>query len=382
MPLFQYRAQDNQGRSVEGAVTADTKLAAQTALKDRGLRIFDLVEKGGPAAVAPAPRTVAPTAAPRVQPAAPPAPAAANFHTPVRRAGGKVEQINQNQPAPAVKPIQAGPQKVNMPAPPPAAIVRTKRGTDTGNTFLFAQLASYFRAGVNPAEAFTQLQAHNPRPEYQQSLAEAAKATTEGVRFSQVLERYPDLYAPHIVGMIRASEEAGYLVEACEQVAKQTEDSRRFGYAPKVFFWFSLLNLVFLPPSWLVFRAALDSWDAQDKAGGSLNGWSVLGSTMGQSLKWPVGPAVIALLVFLILGNRWWMSLDRRPLRHAAILKVPSLGKRVRAESVAVFTWTLSMVSWAGIPARDCLGLGGQGDAKPLDAGRFAEGRRRYARRD
>ncbi|HLK13904.1 MAG TPA: hypothetical protein VKT78_03785, partial [Fimbriimonadaceae bacterium] len=165
MPLFQYKAQDGEGRTVEGMVTADSAQAATQSLTARGFRIFDLSQKGGGTTAPPQPaRPAAPVQPPQAAPASFAQrianPVAPDYHTPSRRATGQREQILLNEPVkPKPAPMPAGPQRVNIPAAAPVQIVRTKRGSDKSNTFLFSQLASFFRAGVNPAEAFTRLSA-------------------------------------------------------------------------------------------------------------------------------------------------------------------------------------------------------------------------------
>lgn len=241
-----------------------------------------------------------------------------------------------------------------MPVAAPVQVVRTKRGSDKANTFLFSQLASFFRAGVNPAEAFTQLSATHPKEWYRQSLMEAAKSTSEGLRFSQVLERYPDLYPPHITGMIRAGEEGGFLVEATEAVAEQTNESLKFSRWPLILWWWIFSNIIFIPPLVAGMKAIDNSIDTffGPKADVSANGWSVILGGFWKSTLWPVGPLTILTTILAWGGYAWWMALRNRMLRHKAVLLVPSVGKRARSESLATFAWVLSMVSRAGVAPR------------------------------
>ena len=366
MPLFQYRAQDNEGRTVEGMVTADNASAATQSLTARGFRIFDLAQKGVTVAPTPAaaprptppkpnPQTSSPPQAPRSFSQQVVNPAATSFHTPTRRSGGQSEQILMNAPA-AARPtsVPAGPQRVNLPVAAPVQIVRTKRGTDKANTFLFSQLASFFRAGINPAEAFTRLSSTHPKPWYRESLTEAAKATAEGLRFSQVLERYPDLYPPHIAGMIRAGEEGGFLVEATEAVAEQTNESLKFNRWPLFLFWWVFGNIIFLPPC-IALSSALekmtDTFFGPNATPGA-DGPTVMMQATLHALLWPVGPLTILSTAVCWGSYWWWMQLKQRMLRHRALLRVPTIGKRARSESLATFAWVLSMVSRAGIAPR------------------------------
>jgi type II secretory pathway component PulF len=213
---------------------------------------------------------------------------------------------------------------------------------------------------VNPAEAFTILSRNNPKPWYQESLVEAAKATAEGVRFSQVLERYPDLYPPHIVGMIRAGEEGGFLVEATEAVAEQTSESMKFNRWPMLLFWWVFGNIVFLPPTLSLVNATdrvMDQTVGPTPSGNS-NGFAMLGHAFLSNMLWPVGPMSLLITAVCWGSYRWWMQLKNQMLRHRALLRVPTIGKRARAESLATFGWVLSMVSRAGVSPRMSWELG------------------------
>ena len=183
---------------------------------------------------------------------------------------------------------------------------------------------------------------------------EAAKSTAEGLRFSQVLERYPDLYPPHIPGMIRAGEEGGFLVEAAEAVAEQTNESLKFNRWPLFLFWWVFANVIFLPPCISLMSAVNKLTDTYlgNQPSTDPNGMGMLMHAVLQSLLWPVGPLTLLSTAICWGSYWWWMRLPQRMLRHRALLRVPSIGKRARSESLATFAWALSMVSRAGIAPR------------------------------
>ncbi|HLK13277.1 MAG TPA: type II secretion system F family protein, partial [Fimbriimonadaceae bacterium] len=195
----------------------------------------------------------------------------------------------------------------------------------------------------------------HPKPWYKQSLTEAAKSTSEGLRFSQVLERYPDLYPPHIPGMIKAGEEGGFLVEATEAVAEQTNESLKFNRWPLLLWWWIFGNIIFLPGCYALMGAlnrSTDVYFGPNAASADQNGLRVMLQQTVQCFVWPVGPITILVTAVCWGSYWWWMRLSQRGLRHHALLYVPTIGKRARSESLAIFAWALSMVSRAGVAPR------------------------------
>ncbi|HWA82187.1 MAG TPA: type II secretion system F family protein, partial [Fimbriimonadaceae bacterium] len=181
MPTFEYTAIDRQGNSVQGQVQANNRDEAALSLTRTGLLVSRLAQSNASMpAQAPA-RTPAPVT-PSIQqsqtgrllPGAPPVLNAS--------AGGVATKA-------ALKtPIQAAQKK---------SVIRTKRGTDKDLYFLFSQLQSYARSGVNPVESLTNLSQTCPKEDYRKALAEAADAAKEGRPISDVFERYVDLFPPH-----------------------------------------------------------------------------------------------------------------------------------------------------------------------------------------
>lgn len=328
MPNFRYQARDSAGRPVEGTVQAADIREAQRRLLDQGIRTTSLVSAG----------TQPPSAA---------------VHT-------QASAASPLQPMPQVRP------RIERPAPPPTLnvqtapakpldIVKTRWGTDKDNYFLFTQLASHLKAGINPADSFERLSNNTVREDYRQALQEAARSGVEGKRASDVLRRYPYLFPPHVVGLYAAGETGGFLPEACEAIAGQADSARKFG---RPFVWLgalALMTLICAPMGYWVVESALATWPKQEAAGGMAPGFPTLIQTGFEQLMWPYGPIFLLMAGAFVTGWFWWRSMPRRPRRHALTLRLPLAGKRAWSEGMAVFAWTLSHLSKAAIPPRAAL---------------------------
>ncbi len=341
MPSFEYSAIDRQGNSVQGQVQANTRDEAALSLTQTGLLVSRLAQVGG---------------------------------TPLQQQA-RVQQPSQIQQGPAAAPPQGGqvfssPPPVVTKAPKqtvtPSARsvapatrthtavrqVRTKAGTDKDLYFVFSQLQSYARSGINPVEAYTNVASHCRRADYGKALNEAADAAKEGRPLSDVFERYVDLFPPHVVGMVRAAEQGGFFPEAYDLITDQAHASHKMRIWFRWLLGIAIMVGICLPITGLMVRAALVDWDIQEKNGGNAPPWGTLFASIGRELVWPSGPIILILVIGTWLFARYWQSMPNRERRHQMALIVPSVNKRARAESLSVFAWTMGNLAKVGMPPR------------------------------
>lgn len=309
MPFFRYSASDPHGQRLEGTLVAADEAEARVILQHRGL----------PHAVLMGSNTAAPAPI-----AAPPVVAQPLVSPPIAR--------------------QATPTPVASPVAPTTGVVRTKKGTDKHRFFLFAQFSRLLKAGINPARAFDEVGRVTPYEHFKGSFRELSDDATNGRNLSATMERYPDLYPDHVVGMIRAGETGGFLPDAFMTLADQAEEAYKF----KRFHWFiwylAPRALVAVPLAFAAIDALIIAYKRTDTFV-SPSVWSVF----LEKLIWPYGPIILAIGAAMLL-LRWWLSTHRmRRFRHAMGLKMPIYGPRARNESISLFTWTLSKLSRAGI---------------------------------
>ena len=349
MPSFDYTAIDRQGNSVQGQVQANTRDEAALSLTQTGLLVSRLSQVGG----TPIQQST------RIQQGTP---------------GLQIQQTQSNPPTQTTPQTTGAPPVLKRaPATVPAASpaiasaaarpatqtkssgyprsqpVRTKAGTDKDLYFIFSQLQSYSRAGINPVEAYTNVANACRRPDYAEALRAAADAAKEGRPMSDVFERYPDLFPPHVVGMVRAAEKGGFFPEAYDIVTDQAFASHKFRIWFKWLFAVAIMVGACLPVAVLMLLAGLQSWDIQEKSGGEAPGWGTLFGSVGHQFLWPWGPITAVLTIAAILFARYWQAMPNRERRHRLVLLTPTINKRARAESLSVFAWTLANLSKVGL---------------------------------
>jgi type II secretory pathway component PulF len=321
MPFFQFQATDNQGNPITGTVQAGSLDEANRALANQGFKVTGLRD----------PNVMAP---PSVQTAA--QPRVATFE----------------------RPITPAPVRVNTPAPRPLGEPRkTKYSQDKDIYFIFSQLAAYFKSGINPAQAFTEIGNKQPREDIREAMLFVASRVGEGSGIANLLALYPFLFAPHVVGAVRAGEMGGYLPEAMENISAQADSSRKMR---RWMVWLGLFAIG-IPPAIPIgnalFNSVIASWDVQEATGGNAPVAATVGKGFVKEMLGPIGIYSLVILILFIILALTWQSMWFRTLRHRMALRVPTVGRRARAEGFAAFTWNLSNLSRAGIAPRQAFRL-------------------------
>ena len=304
MPFFRYTAVDASGKPVEGTLEAKGVHDAAKVLADRGYQV----------------RQVVPSKAA----------SAAPFH-----AGTSDSGVPSHTGSPTL------------------GTVRTRTAKDKDRFVLFAQVASMLRAGVNPHQAFDTLGKRTRHAGLERACRDIASGAREGAPMSSVLERYPYLFPPHVVGTVRAGETGGFLAEACERISEQSESSHKFGRAMWMMGAVAFHGLLLIPAAVLATRSVSLAWDKIDAsggAGGAAGGLQMMQASMWELLKWPIGPLTLAFYALAWIAWLVWHAMPLRPLRHQLGLRWVAFGPRAKQEGLSVFAWALARISASGIP--------------------------------
>ncbi len=342
MNFYRYEARDRSGAVLKGTVQAMSPADVQADLATRGFALLTIEPLGSPQPSAVSQPKVFP------QPPTPRTPPG-NIKTPEPNFGPRANSPAAKAP---VAPPALGDPKLNTPTPGFAAqIFHTKRGTDKQRFFIFTQLGSAFRSGLNASDAFGQI-AQRSAEQFTESLRYASSAVAEGRPISEVFAQFPDLYPPDVVGLTRAGETAGFLPDAFDEIARQAESSHAFR---RWFFWvwFLVVNaLLSIPLTFVTADAIKNDWHKLNATGGDVGtagGAGLFFHEMWLSLLWQWGPVTLLTYAALWGANRWFASNRSREFRHQLGLKIPVYGKRALQENLARFSWTMSRVSRIGV---------------------------------
>lgn len=294
MPLFHYEAQDRAGKKVIGTMQVADEAVLARRLQSMGYQPLLVQPAGGTRAAAPAP-------------AAPP--------TAARQA-----------PAPG-QPSVGG---------VPARIVSQ----------FYYELGMSLGAGISAFEALYDVSARTAHGGMRHVTAWMAEVTRHGGRLADGMACFPHVFSPAEVGLVRAGELGGFIVEALRELQGQMEadlEARRKLAGSWLYFWIVAATAVWVTiPISSVVRPAAANLDVRA-------GIPAIGHTL-LTFSLPVTLAV----VFGSLAFRWFVrTAAGRSLWSRIALRLPGLGALAVGRSRAVFAASLRFLYHGGVNPYD-----------------------------
>jgi type IV pilus assembly protein PilC len=230
-------------------------------------------------------------------------------------------------------------------------------------TIMTRQLATMVSSGMTLLRSFYVLEDQVDNPKLKDTLSGVREAIESGLTFSDALERYPKVFTPLYVAMVRAGEAGGVLEEALDRTADQLEkdDSLRRQVKsammyPAVVLSFAAVVLVgmiaFIVP---VFVGVFEDF------GGELP--LITRFTVGlSSVVTGYWYLLLAGSVGTVVGFKKWKRSERgRPQWDQFRLRIPvNIGKTVQKIALARWSRTFSALYSAGVPIMQAIEVTGK----------------------
>ncbi len=209
--------------------------------------------------------------------------------------------------------------------------------------FFFRQAATMLDAGVPIVQTMTTLSGQMRDPKMKEIVTEVKEHVRAGRPISAGLQRYPEVFTPVMVSLIRAGEEGGFLDRALDETAQHVEREielrnlyRRITFYPKLQIAASILII-------LIANAIISSIGTGTKL------WSPL--TTPATWIW-LGPLLIFIFFFMRLG------LANPRLKYQwdiLMLRIPGYGKTMRELAMARFGRAFGALYRGGVPVAKAL---------------------------
>jgi type II secretory pathway component PulF len=235
MPNFDYTATHDDGRTVSGTASGDTIQVVIQNLALQGL----LVEKIQP-----------------VQNFSDPIPAEFTAPSRVERPLNPVTTpVYDPSTVPSAAPLRthegpAGDRRSYFQTNIWGPLAGTIPLTDLMN--FFRQFAAMENAGVPRFQSLATLIQQTRHPKLQRIVREMAEAAQSGQPVSAPMQRYPEVFSPMMISLLRAGEEGGFVVKSLQQIAMYIEQEvqlrnlyRKATLYPKSVI-FSSIGIIFL----------------------------------------------------------------------------------------------------------------------------------------
>ncbi|MEL4867322.1 protein transport protein HofC [Pantoea agglomerans] len=213
---------------------------------------------------------------------------------------------------------------------------------------LFRQLATLLQAGLTLSHSLQMLADQHPLKPWQALLQSIADELSEGCPFSEALKRWPAVFSPLHVSMVKTGELTGKLEECCRQLAQQQKSQQLLSAKVKkalrypviilmlaVIVVLAMVTLV-LPEFAAIYRTFNTPLPKLTQV--------VMGmATFMQSYS-------LALLSGLLVtvAAAWTLRKDRRWQR--ILLHTPVMGALAKGQKLGQIFTVLSLTQQAGIP--------------------------------
>jgi MSHA biogenesis protein MshG len=213
-------------------------------------------------------------------------------------------------------------------------------------SFFYRQYAVMIGAGVSPVQALDTLAGQASNKKLSNILRELRQHALEGRPISFGMQRYPEVFSPLMLSLVRVGEKSGMLEQTFDQMATYCERE------------IAIRNLVkkvtFYPK--LVVGASVVILTAANMIIASV-------APQGKRIEMPLtNPKVLIILIPLIIAIFLFSRVGLANFRlkymwDRFILSVPYIGKTVKQFSMAKFGRALAALYQAGVPVQDAFRL-------------------------
>ncbi|MCU0316298.1 MAG: type II secretion system F family protein [Fimbriimonadaceae bacterium] len=364
MARFEFKATDSSGKHQTGFLEASDIPQAIAKLGSRGYQVISLNGQSA-GSISPSHSQVGDPALGGV--ILPPQPNATQAQSPnVSPSGGAPWETGRRFSAVISQPPASQSQKIGtLQARPKKDFSALRRRlarwpfTDANISFLFSQIGSFAKAGVNPASLFNTLADRARRQDEAEAYREIAGLVAEGRSLGEAMEEFPEIFSPSTSGAIKAAEVGGYLPQACDLICQSAKTSRNLRFLANIGYLYLIPALTAIPVVVSITRGVESSIEKSwnDPSGGPAAGLQYLLSGFAKEMTGPMGWILlttwVAYLSFVLFNRHW----KRRAFRHRFAAVFPVLAMRTKAECLSHFMSHLSYLQEAGVAPRQSVAL-------------------------
>lgn len=309
MPIFEFQATDAAGKKVSGTVTGTSLDSAARDLSGRGLLVSDV-------------------------------------------------RLANRLGDPLAEPVAEKRPQVTPPVSDPLMMQRNRwqtllfgpllgRVALSDLSFFFRQFAAMLDAGVNPMQSLNTLSTQTRSRKLQGILRELSEQAHAGRPVSFGMQRYPEVFSPLIMGLVRAGEKGGFLPNSCSQIAEYLEAEIRLrNMIRRETFWPKLTlfgGTVVIAAASAVINAVRPNSEIQ------------ISSPLSSAGTWLwLGPLIVGLFLFVRLVlpiptvKYYW---------DALLIHLPYLGTTLKQFAMAKFGRALGALYKGGAPIHESFRL-------------------------
>lgn len=222
------------------------------------------------------------------------------------------------------------------------------------------QFGTLIRAGIPIVDATHILSSQTESKAMRQALLNVEEEVREGHSFSESIQKYPKIFPPLFVNMIRAGEMTGNLDETLDRMAGYYEKQYTLKKKVQSTMAYPVVLIVLIVGVVLfMLLSIIPNFAQMFKQFGSdlppITQFVLSVSNLVRSFWW------LGLLIGAAIVGAFWFFFKNNPVFnfsvHVAVLKIPVFGKLLQKAAIARMTRTLSSLFSSSVPILQALGI-------------------------
>ena len=234
-----------------------------------------------------------------------------------------------------------------------------QKSVKTKDLALFTRLlSSLLKANIPLVEALSAIAKQTPDPFFSSCITDIKNQVNEGTALHKALKSHPKIFTPAFLSLCEAGEASGkldlILVRLADLMERRAESASKMRMAliyPGILFALTLLIVIGLFT--YVMPKVVDIFESKE----SLPWMTVVTMGISDFLREYWASLLIGSGIFLVLFFRWKSSPGGKAVWDRLTLKIPVLGRLLRASDISLFSKTLSTLLYGGVPVLQALDI-------------------------
>jgi type IV pilus assembly protein PilC len=225
-----------------------------------------------------------------------------------------------------------------------------KRSNANDLVLFTRQLSSILSSGLTLMQALTILKDQTQAPTMKEIIGGIIRDVQEGKTLAMAITKYPKVFSPIYISLIKAGESSGFLDKILERLADNLEKSQKLKSTIKSALLYPIIIVILMAVVMTIMMIfvvpQLTSLYANLNIALPLTTQIVVAISTGVITFWPFVLGGIALLIFAY--RRWTATDSGRLLRDEAVVRLPIFGNIITLSILTELSRTFGLLVGAG----------------------------------
>jgi type II secretory pathway component PulF len=215
-----------------------------------------------------------------------------------------------------------------------------RRVSPGAKSFFFEQLSEMFEAGINTYDALETISRQDIDGRLKSAVTKMLPHISEGAQLSQQMARFPELFDPHIIGLVKAGEEGGRMAQVTQFIAEEQRQKQKSAWKillAQIWFMIPLVLIGLIVP---------------------------LPRIIDLGFRWYLNfiltisiPVVVGITGLYLIGKMVLNLRAVRPFRDRLMARMPGSGRLVRAAALRRYLQAMDALMASGVQVQEAMDI-------------------------